>query len=122
MVWVGRDLKDHPVPARPGSSKSYPTWPWTLPGRGIHSFSGLPIPGPHHTHRKEFFFFVANLNLPSFSLKPLPLVLLLHVLVKSPSPAFLWTPFRYWKAAIFVFLFNVLFEMFFIIVRYWWSE
>jgi len=35
------------------------------------------------------FFPRSNPNLPSFSLKPLPLVLLLQVLVKSPSPAFL---------------------------------
>jgi len=46
------------------------------------------------------FFLVSNLNLPSFSLKPLPLVLSLHALVKSPSPAFLQAPFKYWKAAI----------------------
>jgi len=35
------------------------------------------------------FFFIPSLNLPSFSLKPLPLVLSLHALVKSTSPAFL---------------------------------
>jgi len=35
------------------------------------------------------FFLILNLNLPSFSLKPLPLVLSLHVLTKTPSPAFL---------------------------------
>jgi len=34
------------------------------------------------------FFLVSNLNLPSVSLKPLPLVLSLHALVKSPCPAF----------------------------------
>jgi len=43
MVWVRRDLKDHPVPTplpwagtssiRPGCSKPHPTWPWTLPER-----------------------------------------------------------------------------------------
>jgi len=31
------------------------------------------------------FFLISNLNLPSFSLKPLPLVLSLHGLVKNPS-------------------------------------
>ena len=46
------------------------------------------------------FFLVPNLNLPSFSLKPLPLVLSLHALVKSPSPALLQAHFRYWKAAV----------------------
>ena len=35
------------------------------------------------------FFLISNLNLPSFNLKPLPLVLFLQALVKSPSPAFL---------------------------------
>ncbi|KAK4831170.1 hypothetical protein QYF61_015640 [Mycteria americana] len=39
------------------------------------------------------FFLISNLNLPSFSLKPLPLVLSLQALVKSPPPAFLY-PFR----------------------------
>ena len=34
------------------------------------------------------FFLISSLNLPSFSLKPLPLVLSLQALVKSPSPAF----------------------------------
>jgi len=33
-------------------------------------------------------------------LKPLPLVLSLHALVKSPSPACFQAPFRYWQAAI----------------------
>ena len=46
------------------------------------------------------FFLTSNLNLSSFSLKPLCLVLLIHALVKSPSPAFLQAPFRYWKAAL----------------------
>jgi len=32
------------------------------------------------------FFLISNLNLPSFSLEPFPLVLSLHTLVKSPSP------------------------------------
>jgi len=35
------------------------------------------------------FFLVSNANLPFFSLKTLTLVLSLHALVKSPSPAFL---------------------------------
>jgi len=36
------------------------------------------------TLRVKNFFLVSNLNLPSFSLKPLPLVLSLHALVKGP--------------------------------------
>jgi len=43
---------------------------------------------------------MSNLNLSSFSFKPLPLVLSLQVHVKSRSPAFLYAPFSYWKAAI----------------------
>ena len=38
------------------------------------------------------FFLMSNLNLPSLSSKPSPLVLSLHVLVKSPSPALLQAP------------------------------
>jgi len=38
------------------------------------------------------FFLISNLNLPSFSLEPFRLVLSLHTLVKSPSPAFLSAP------------------------------
>jgi len=45
------------------------------------------------------FSLISNLNLPSSSLEPLPLVLSLHALVKSPSPAFLQALFRYGKAA-----------------------
>ena len=39
--------------------------------------------------RSKSFFLISNLNLPSFSLTPLPLVLSPHVLVQSPSPAVL---------------------------------
>jgi len=38
------------------------------------------------------FFLTSNLNVPSFSLEPFPLVLSLHTLVKSPSPSFLLAP------------------------------
>jgi len=38
------------------------------------------------------FFLMSHLNLPSFSLRPFPLVLSLHPLVKSPSPSFLSAP------------------------------
>lgn len=54
VVWVERHLRDHPVPilppwagmppARSGWSGPHPTWPWTLPGTGIHSFSEQLIP------------------------------------------------------------------------------
>jgi len=105
MVFLGRDLKYHLVPTPPHHGQGH------LPpdqfdqspiqadieywqGGDIHSFSGQPVPGPHHPHSEEF------LNLPSFSLKPLPLVLSLHALGKSPSSAFLQARFRYCKAAV----------------------
>jgi len=39
------------------------------------------------TLRGKNFFLISNPNLPSFSLKPSPLVLSLHALVPSLSPA-----------------------------------
>jgi len=56
-------------------------------GGGSHSFPGQSGPGPHHPHGEEFL--PSNLNLPTFSLQPFPLVLLLHAPAKSPSPSFL---------------------------------
>jgi len=38
------------------------------------------------------FFLISNLNLPSVSLEPFPLVQSLHTLGKSPSPSFLSAP------------------------------
>jgi len=60
----------------------------TASKEGATASLGQPVPGPHHLQSKEFLL-IFNLNLPSFSLKPLPLVLSLHALVKSPSPALL---------------------------------
>jgi len=48
----------------------------------------------------ENFFLVSNLNLPSFSLKPLSFVLLQEALLKSLSHPFLQAYFTYWKAAV----------------------
>ena len=45
-------------------------------------------------------FLIYSLNLPSFSLKPLPLILSQQALLKSLSPSFLQAPFRYWQAAV----------------------
>ena len=50
---------------------------------------------PRLTTLVKNFFIIANLYLPSFGLKPLPLVLSLQALVKSLSPSFLSTPFIY---------------------------
>ena len=45
-------------------------------------------------------FPIPSLNLPYSSLKLFPLILLLHVLINSPSPAFLQAPFRQGKATV----------------------
>jgi len=92
MVWGGRDLTDHPVPPSchgqgplpPAQGAPSPVQPGLEPcqGGGSHSSSGQPGPGPRHPHGEEFL--IPNLNLPSFSLKPLPLVLPLHALVPAP--------------------------------------
>ena len=44
-------------------------------------------------------FLISNLKLPWLSLKPFLLVLSLSTLVNSHSPSCLYTPFKYWKAA-----------------------
>jgi len=63
LVWVGRDLTDHPVPPPcpgqgplpPEQGAPSPAQPGLEPcqGGGSHSFSGQPGPGPHHPHREE---------------------------------------------------------------------
>ncbi|EOA97032.1 hypothetical protein Anapl_17450, partial [Anas platyrhynchos] len=61
MVWVGRDLKDHPVPP-PCHGLGHlpldqvaqsPIQPGLehLQGWGTHSFSGQPVPVPHNPLR-----------------------------------------------------------------------
>jgi len=68
MVYVGRDLEDRLVqpswhgqghlplgqvaqsPVQPGLGH--------FQGGGIHSFSGQPVPVPHHPHRKEFLPYI----------------------------------------------------------------
>jgi len=57
-------------------------------GAATASLGSLCQSVPHHPHSKNFFL-VSNRNPPSFSLKPLPLALSLHALVKSSPPAFL---------------------------------
>jgi len=66
MVWVGRDLKDHPVPApcheqgchSPALAAEGSIQPGLeyFQGWGVHSFSGQPVPVPHHPVSKEFLF------------------------------------------------------------------
>ena len=83
MVWVGRDLKDHPVPPPalgrdplpPAQGAPSPVQPGLEPcqGGGSHSFSGQSGQGLTTLMGKDFFL-TSNLNLPSFSLKPSPSV------------------------------------------------
>ena len=107
MVCVGRDLKDvlAPIPlpwsgtpsTRPGCSKPRPNWPWTIPGRGQPQLLYTICSSASPTHIVKNFFPTSSLILHSFSLKPLLLILSLHALEESASPAVLWVPFRYWK-------------------------
>jgi len=57
-------------------------------GWGIHHLSGQHVPVFHQAHCKNFLPYI-SLNLPSFSFKPLPLVLLQQALLKTLSPSFL---------------------------------
>ena len=84
---------------RPVCSKPHPAWPGNASREGAATASLGNLFQCLTTLMVKNFFLIFDLNLPSFSLKPLPLVLSLRALVKSPSPAFLYVPFRYWKAA-----------------------
>ena len=98
MVWVGRDVTDHLVqpPCHgqrhlsldQGAQSPVQADLEHCQGGGSHSFFGQPVPVPH-TLIGEDFFLISDLNLPCLSLKPSPLVLSLHALVKSPSLAYL---------------------------------
>lgn len=64
-------------------------------GWDTYDFSGQSMPAFHHLHCKKNIFLTSYLNLLSFSLKTLPLVLLLEPQLKSLSPFFLQVPFTY---------------------------
>lgn len=51
----------------------------------IHNFSGQPVLLPHHPHSE--FFLMSRVNIPTASLNLLSLVLSLHTLVRTLSPA-----------------------------------
>jgi len=57
-------------PISSGCPGPHSIWPWMAPGMGDPQLSGQPVPLPHHP-----LIWTFNLNLPSFSLKPFPLVL-----------------------------------------------
>lgn len=64
---------------------------------GIYSFSGKPVPVSDHPCHDECLPYI-NLNLPSFSVKLLALVLSPQVPVKRLWPFFLNVSFICWKA------------------------
>jgi len=68
MVWVGRDLKDHPV-STPLSWSETPSTSHVaqspiqsglehFQGGGVHNISGQPVPVPHHPHGEEFLSYI----------------------------------------------------------------
>ena len=80
LPWAGTPL---PSSGCPGSHP----WLWVPPGMGHPQFSGKQCQGLTTLWVKNFLL-ISNLNLPSSSLKLLPLVIALQFLIKSPSPAF----------------------------------
>jgi len=68
MVWVGRDLKDHPVP-NPRHGQGHLPLDQAAPspiqpglecfqGGGSHNFFGQPVPVPHHPQGEEFLPYI----------------------------------------------------------------
>ena len=72
-------------------------------GGDSHNFSEQPGQVPYHPQSKEFLP-LSNLNLPTFSLKPLPLVLSLHAPVKKSFSSFLVGPLQVQKCCKKVFV------------------
>ena len=104
MVWFGRQLKTHPVPTPPAMGRDRDRLHYT---RLLKTPLNLDLNSSREgsstaplgnlcqdltTFIAKNFFLKSNINLPSFRLKPLPLVLSLRALVKSPSPAFSQPP------------------------------
>lgn len=97
---MGEDPKNHLVPIPCHGHRhlpldhiaQFPIYAGLEHFQGIHNFSGQHVSVLHHPQKREFL--IPNLNLLSFSLKPFPFVLLLHGLIKIPSPAL----FIHWKA------------------------
>ena len=55
-------------------------------GRRLHSLPGQPVPLLWHPHRNGVFSHVFSWNFLCFNLRPLPLVLPLGTIEKSPFP------------------------------------
>ena len=94
MVWVGKDLKYHlvPTPSAMGRNifhlirllRAPSNPPLNTAREGVSTTSLGNLLQCLSTLMVKNFFLISNPNLPSFSLKPLPLVLPLHALVKCP--------------------------------------
>ncbi|KAK4827563.1 hypothetical protein QYF61_019187 [Mycteria americana] len=90
-----RSSRSNPLPwagtpsTRPGCSKPHPTWPWNTSRGGASTTSLDDLFQCLTTLIVKNLILISNLNLPTFSLKPLPLVLSPHALA----------PFTCWKAA-----------------------
>jgi len=99
MIWVGSYLIDHLNSNFPAMGrdtfhqtrllKAPSSLAWNTSREGAATASLGNLGQGLTTLIVKNFFVISNLNLPSFSLELLPLVLSLQGLVKSPSPAFL---------------------------------
>ena len=98
MLWVERDLKDHTnsIPAVGRDNFHWTRFPRAPSSLALNTSrdnaftASLGNPFQHLTTLIVKNFLVSsNLNIPSCSLKPLPVVLSLHALVKNPIPALL---------------------------------
>lgn len=93
VVWVGRDTLQYLITPlqweetsliRSACSVLCPTWSWLLSGMG-ESTTSLGNLSQRFTHPHHKKFLIANLNLPSLSLKPFPLFLSQQALLKNLS-------------------------------------
>lgn len=82
--YVGREVTDHIVPSHlPWVGSPTPRLPKAPFNLALNTSRAGTSKVPHHTHSEEF---LPNLNLPSLSLQPYPI---LHSLIKNPFLSFL---------------------------------
>lgn len=133
MIWAGRNLRDYLVSALLlwgcctnmclRIVSSFLPWEEHLPldqmaqnltqlgpehcqGWDIHNFLGQTVTGPHHPLCKNCLL-MSSLNLSSFSLKPLSLILSQWALPRSLSLTFLQASFKYKKNQKILFVLKV---------------
>jgi len=109
MVWAERDLIDRPVPLPchgqghlpPDQAAQSLVQPGLedCQGGGSHSFSGQPVPGPHHPQSKEFLPYIQSKS-PLFQFKAITPCPISTCPCKKSLSSFLVGPLRYWKAAV----------------------